>query len=515
MQRRLILYSFLALFFIAGILPVLSLITSSLFKDGVFDLSQFEAIYKNIFLHGTAFSLLKNTFLLSSSVTVISVIIGVTMGIIFEKTDSCCSKLFIFIFAMPLFVPPYITAVSWHMLTGINGFAGSVLVLSSSYIAIPLFITIFFLKSVDPALEQAALVSSSWFRVIAKITLPLIMPGVAASAVIVFLLTSGEITVPSFLGYNVFALESFTAFTASYDFKAATILALPLIGFPFILFLLEFYLYKNLKSTAFKNLTAFKNKLKIKLKKNKILLLSSVVSAGFTIAVLPVLILIINAKTLSNYKAAFTLAGNTLLRSIFYSIAGATMLTVTGFFLGYMVNSKKEKLWPIADFGSLFLFTLPGSVTAIGLIGLWNRPETLFIYSSFLIIIIGYTAKYSAVTIRIISAWLSTISSTVNDAAKLSGAGWIRTITFITAPLSAKGIAVAWIAGYLFSLRDTTITMMVYPPGHDTLPVRILTLMANGQPEIIAALCIIMIAAATIPVFMLWIIFKLIQKEKL
>jgi ABC-type Fe3+ transport system permease subunit len=66
----------------------------------------------------------------------------------------------------------------------------------------------------------------------------------------------------------------------------------------------------------------------------------------------------------------------------------------------------------------------------------------------------------------------------------------------------------------MFSLRDTGITLLVYPPGHDTLPVRIFTLMANGSPELIAALCIIIITVTLIPASILWMIANPIKTSK-
>ena len=39
---------------------------------------------------------------------------------------------------------------------------------------------------------------------------------------------------------------------------------------------------------------------------------------------------------------------------------------------------------------------------------------------------------------------------------------------------------------YVFCVRDVAISIVVYPPGNDTLPVRILTLMANGAPSLIS-----------------------------
>ena len=76
----------------------------------------------------------------------------------------------------------------------------------------------------------------------------------------------------------------------------------------------------------------------------------------------------------------------------------------------------------------------------------------------------------------------------------------------IVAPLAKRGLIATWVIGYIFCLRDLGITLVVYPPGSDTLPVRILTLMANGAPSLIAALCVILIAVTLLPLFVaaLW-----------
>src|SRR5215472_10988310 len=57
----------------------------------------------------------------------------------------------------------------------------------------------------------------------------------------------------------------------------------------------------------------------------------------------------------------------------------------------------------------------------------------------------------------------------------------------------------AWLISYVFSLLDVAMSIVVCPPGYDTLPVRILTLMANGAPSLIAALCIILITITIVP----------------
>ncbi|MBW2204770.1 MAG: hypothetical protein JRF52_11940, partial [Deltaproteobacteria bacterium] len=136
-----------------------------------------------------------------------------------------------------------------------------------------------------------------------------------------------------------------------------------------------------------------------------------------------------------------------------------------------------------------------------------------FIYSTPVIIILGYLAKYTALTSRISVAQLGQIPSSMEEAAQVAGAGWFRRIAFVVAPLARRGLLIGWVVGYIFSLRDTGITMLVYPAGHETLPVRIFTLMANGSPQLIAALCMIMITATLLPAGILWMMPGIIKRK--
>jgi len=183
-------------------------------------------------------------------------------------------------------------------------------------------------------------------------------------------------------------------------------------------------------------------------------------------------------------------------------------MTFFGFFIGYLVHTKALAVWRVADAVTIFLFALPGTVIGISLISLWNTPWTNIVYATPLIVIFGLLAKYTALAGKISAVWLAQIPSSMEEAAQVAGAGWFRRVIFIVIPLMWRGVAVAWIAGYIFSLRDTSVTMLVYPPGQDTLAVRIFTLMANGSDELIAALCVIMITITLLPTALLWPILK-------
>lgn len=115
------------------------------------------------------------------------------------------------------------------------------------------------------------------------------------------------------------------------------------------------------------------------------------------------------------------------------------------------------------------------------------------------IIIFGYIAQYTALGERIMAATFAHLPCSMEEAAQSVGAGWFRSFSGILIPLAKRGLIVAWLVGFIFCLRDMGITMMVYPPDHDTLPVHIFTLMANSPEDVIAALCMIMVVITLLP----------------
>jgi ABC-type Fe3+ transport system permease subunit len=76
----------------------------------------------------------------------------------------------------------------------------------------------------------AAQLSASPTRVFVNITLPLMAAAVSASLLIVFVLATSEFAVPGLLRVRVYTTEVFTGFAALYDFRLATVMALPLAG---------------------------------------------------------------------------------------------------------------------------------------------------------------------------------------------------------------------------------------------------------------------------------------------
>jgi len=496
------------LFAVIGVLPLLFMLFKSVTADGELNLS----VFTEILATKHQWILMYHSLILSSAVALLSTFAGVLLGILFGKTDLPFRRFFTVLFVIPLLIPPYIFAISWSdLLAGLNyesffGLMGCIMVLFSVFLPVPMLLTIFFLHTVDPRLEEAGLLAASWKEVMTGITLPLLIPAVILSFMLVFILSFGEFSVANFLRYDVYPVESFTLFAAFYDAGPAIAAALPLAGAA-LLFLLAGELFLRKRSYRPYLFSRYKV-LTVKLGPLRRRLAFAIALFGFVIVIVPMIILLVNSGGLENYLEAFRRAGDSMFRSLGFAATTATLMTFFGFFIGYLVHTKALAIWRMADAVTIFLFALPGTVIGIGLISLWNTPWTNIVYGTPLIVIFGLLAKYTALTGKVSAVWLARIPSSMEEAAQAAGAGWFRRIVFIVIPLMWRGLAVAWIVGYIFSLRDTSVTMLVYPPGQDTLPVRIFTLMANGSPELIAALCVIMITITLLPAALLWLILK-------
>ena len=528
MARRVFLTFIVLLFLVIGLLPVLSMLMKSVIVDGRFSL----APYRGLLTSARQWTLMGHSIALSVLVTGLTAVVGMPLGILLGKTDLPFRRFFTGLFVTPLLIPPYIIAVSWFDLLGregllahmlgasvtsatahfLFGLPGCVFVLFSIFLPIPMLLTIIFLRTVDPRLEEAGRLVSGWNGVIKGITIPLILPGVLLAAMLVFLLSFGEFSVPSLLRYDVFPVESFTQFSAFYNFRTATAATVPLAAVTLFLLFVE---AKFLRERTYQLCPSpeFKHSPPIKLGAHSKWLFVSVAITGLVIVIVPMIVLVIQSAGVDTYIEALNRAGDSLLRSIIYAIIGAALLTFLGFFMGYLIQTKSFRCWRSVDSLTIFLFALPSTVIGIGLISLWNTPWTNFIYGTPVIIILGYLAKYTALTSRISVTQLSQISPSMEEAAQVAGARWFRRVAFITAPLARRGLLAGWLAGYIFALRDTGITMLVYPAGNDTLPIRIFTLMANGSQQLIAALCMVMVTTTLLPVGILWMVPGIMMKK--
>jgi len=499
--ETIVLWLCVAVVAVAGLVPIAVMAVESFWHNGHFSLDH----YRQLISAARFWPLFGNSVWLALATTTVCGLIGVPTGILFAKSDLPLRSGFVWLLTVPFVLPPYFIALGWSRVVArigatssdwLFGFGGCVLVLSSVFLPITMLLTFASASKVDGRLEEAGRLISRWPTVLRRITLPLSAPGILFSLVLVFLLAIGELSVPNFLRYPVLPVLSFTQFAASYNFGAATAAAVPLAALAFLGVFIESALLRNRVFTF----RSIRGGLLISLGRWKNFFAAIVGLVSIALVILPLSALFADAFSLNAMREGLQRAGASVARSVIYSAIAATILMTLGFLLGHLTRDRGQRL---VNFLTLALFAIPGTVLSIGLVRLWNSPMTWLIYTTPVLLILGYTAQYCAVTTRLSLAGFFLIPKTFDEAARLSGASWTQCLFRIFVPLSTRTLICAWLAAYILCLRDVPLALMTAPPGGDPLPARILTLMANGAPPLIASLSLIMAMASLVPLAIL------------
>jgi len=510
LERRLTLLLVVAVLVVVGLLPLAAMLGKSFFVDGRLTLAVYEKLFANPRQYWVPIG---HSLTLATLTAGAATLLGVPLGLLFGKTDLPLRHTLAVLLSIPLLLPPYVLAVSWFNLLASDGLLvriipaavvaslsdwlfglpGSLWVMASAFLPVAMILTLVYLRAVNPRLEEAARLLARWPAILRYVTLPMILPGILFAAMLVFLLALGEVGVPMFLRYPVFPVETLTQFSAFYDFGAAAAAATPLLGVALLVLTFERVFLRD-RTYRLRPTTPARRMLRAPLGWWRMPTLLAVCLLAAAMVVLPLLALVASSLSPFAYREAWSKAADSLGRSLVFAGAGATLLTVLGFFCGYLIHHRALRLWRTVDTLTLLLFTLPGTVIGVGLIALWNRPATGFLYASAAMVILAYLAQYTALTSRITLATLANVPHSLEEAAQMSAAPWLARIRYVVLPAALPGVIAAWLIGFIFCLRDLGASMLVYPPGQDTLPVRIFTLMANAPPSLISALCVILVA---------------------
>jgi iron(III) transport system permease protein len=189
------------------------------------------ATLRGALLDSRQLSLLGTTVLLGLMTAGLATAIGAVLGLVLARTALPYKAALRIALVGPAVLPPYVIALAWMSIAGGVAFSlpGAALVLTVAFYPLAMLATEVGLRRVDPRLEEAGLLVTTPTRVLRRITGPLVLPNVIATALVIFVLAMSEFSVPGLLRVRVFTTEIFTAFAGLYDFGRATLLSLPLL----------------------------------------------------------------------------------------------------------------------------------------------------------------------------------------------------------------------------------------------------------------------------------------------
>jgi iron(III) transport system permease protein len=154
----------------------------------------------------------------------------------------------------------------------------------------------------------------------------------------------------------------------------------------------------------------------------------------------------------------------------------------------------------MSDVALVALFAVPSTIVGVGLIGLWNRPGPLgAVYGTDAMLLLAYAARFLPVAALVLAAAVRYVPVSHEEAAGVSGAGWVRTMGRIVLPQIRLGIAAAWLIVFVLAFGEVGASILVAPPGESTLPIRIYTIIANTPASHVASLALFQTLVIFIP----------------
>jgi iron(III) transport system permease protein len=349
--------------------------------------------------------------------------------------------------------------------------------------------------AVDSSQEEAARVVAPLWRVVTGILLPAVKPAVVLGALLVFVLTISELGVPMFLRVDVFPAAVFARLGGvDYAPGEAFGLVLPLLPLVLALALIE---RRFVGRQAFAVLGLWGGS-RTPLPLGRWRSILSVAAWLVALAgVCPILALAWRAARGASMSTVLDWARAAPVNSLVVSAVAASVVVLTGAIAGHAL-ARGHPVGRALDAVSALAFITPAAVLGVGLIGLWNRPWTGGVYGSLGILVIGLVARYGVVGTRACAVAFSQVPSTLEDAASAVGAGYARRMWRIVIPSARRGVGFAWLATFIFCLRDLETSVLYYPPGREPLTVRIFTLEANGPEPIVAGLACLQVVITAV-----------------
>ncbi|WP_426350349.1 ABC transporter permease [Alloiococcus sp. CFN-8] len=521
------------------IYPFATLITRSFFSKKEEGLTLVN--YIRFFSKKYYYSALGRSLFVSVVAMITTLIIGVPMAYIMSRFNIYGKKYVHILIIMSLMSPPFIGAYSWIMLFGraglvtkffennfdvilpsIYGKLGIILVFTFKLFPYVYLYTQGAIGSIDSSLEEAAEnLGSNKFRRLLTITLPVILPSIAAGAIMVFMTSLADFGTPMLIGegYMVLPVLVYNEYMSELGGNAhlASALSVIVVLCSLSVLLLQKY-YVSRKNYV---MTAMRPPAEIKLKGGKRFLLSLPVYIVAFIGVLPQIVVIVSSfmKTdftgfvggfsLDNYETIIRRLGTNIKNTFMFSTVAIIIIIVLGLLISYIIVRKRGIVAQIMDLLIMFPYVIPGAVLGISLIVAFNKRPMLLTGTA-VIMIIAFVVRKLPYTVRSGSAFLQQMDKSVEEASINLGVSPMKTFFKVTSRLMLPGILSGAILSWITCINELSSSIMLYGGRTSTISVAIYTEVVRNSYGTAAALATILTVSTVISL----LIFLRLSKGK-
>lgn len=508
------------------VLPVGSLLWGSFKGEAGLSFENFrEALTGRLYVQA-----LQNSLILGCWTGLFSVVIGVPLAWAVTRTNVPGKPLISATATLAYLSPPFLTAIAFVNLFGPNaGLINKLLrdVLDLPWLTFNIFtmrglvlVTVLHtfpfvyllaasaLQSVDASYEEAAqILGAGKWRTAFSITAPLVAPAILSGTLIAFVNAIALFGSQAIIGLPGRVVTLPTRIYALFDYPPEYGLASALsLVFVLITVVALFLQRSYLARRSFVTLAGKGSRPQlIDLGPGRWLMLGFAALVFVVAIVLPYgsLIAVSLSKswglgfwqnlTLQNYRFIlfeYDVTQRAIINSLILATLAATIAVMLGAIIGWIDLRTRLPGRLLLDYAALIPLGLPGIVMAVALLQFWLKVP-LALYGTLAILLLAYAGRYVPLGVRAANASLRQVDPSLEESARILGAGWGTTMREVTLPLIRPGLFAGWLLVFVPAIQELSASILLFSSSSITLAVAVYNLYETGYTEPVAALAII------------------------
>jgi iron(III) transport system permease protein len=488
--------------------------------------------YRRVFSHRYYWASVVNSLVLSSLATVGAVLVGLPLAVAVTRYP-VPGKVFVRTAAnLALLSPPFIGAYSWVVLFGRNGllnqalepfgwslptiygYRGILLVFVVQYFPFVFLLVSGALAAVDQSIEDAALsLGSRPGRTFRTAILPVIAPSVTAGALLVFMATMADFGTPMLIGEGLRTLPTlmygeFINELGGNPSMASTLGSLLILVNTAALMAQRYFAFRRAYHVV------CLQPLRVRpLGRRARRVVTALVYAVIAVALLPAATILVSSfmptrgpvmsvgLSLASYATVFHLIPRAIVNTFALTAAAVVLDVGLGVLVAYLLVRRRSRAHALLDVLVMLAYAIPGTVVGVGLIIVYNRPP-LVLAGTWIILLVSYFIRHLPYPVRASAAMLQQIDVRVEEASVTLGVPPFRTFWRVTVPLMFPAIVSGATLAWITTVGELSSSILLYSGPWATMSVEIFTQVFSNHFGTASALGSILIAAASVPLFL-------------
>jgi iron(III) transport system permease protein len=496
-------------------------------NPGLFTLKNYAFVYTN----PATYTLFLNTAVFVTVCTSLALLLAVGFAWLIERTDMPAKGTLFVLILLPSAVPSLLMGISYIILAGpeagllnrlcenwlgikpFNIFSLPAMFILQGLSSVPssFLIVLAALRSMDPALEEAASVSGvGWVNTIRRVTLPMMLPAILSAAIYTGMNIAETFEIPALIGVPIgFHVLSSQVYLSLRVWGNHTVASAYSVIFLIMLVGLV-YLYQRATRHGFRYATisgkGYRPKL-IAIGRWRHVALAFIVIYLFATLGLPFFVFVwsslfptwqapslasLSTASLDSYREVFGNANfidsvkNTLILMVVTPVVTVALISVASWLIVRSNLSLKSKA--LLDTLTFWPHAYPGIVLGIALLWFFIMVDFPPLWGTLWPIILGLTIAYMPFSVRTLNAAFIQIHQELEQAAYVSGASWLTTFARVTLPLVLPALAsvALWIA--IHAMRSLTVPMFLTTQGNEVLSMLLWTYWDNDMVEAVSVI---------------------------